>query len=165
MYNLPNNKNALLANIYIVKLIYLLTYIYSTSFVSFFCFTDSIISLNFHMLYNAFFGEYAKNETNSLFFFLSLSSVLAYRRARERENCKHRPGRPSPTSAILSPKGVLDWLSNVDTTTAELRNHVRHSTWSLIELSGISPALLWQPCARCPTPFRTKVSDSCRPCV
>jgi hypothetical protein len=55
-----------------------------------------------------------------------------------------------------SPKGVLDWLSNVDTTTAELRNHVRHSTWSLIELSGISPALLQQLAPNGPAPFQRK---------
>lgn len=31
-------------------------------------------------------------------------------------------------STILFPKGVLDWLSNVGTTTTELRNYVRYST-------------------------------------
>jgi len=85
----------------------------------------------------AFFGDYAKNETNSLFF-LPVIRACYWWGTREGE-LQASTRTPLSTSAILSLKGVLDWLSNVDTTTAELRNHVRHSTWSLIELSEILP--------------------------
>lgn len=126
-----------------VKLILLAHTCFYTRTSLLFHFANSCISLSFYMLYNVCVLRGICQERNkfSLLFFFPPATRARYRRARERENCKHRPGRPSPTSAILSPKGVLDWLSNVDTTTVELRNHVRHSTWSLIELSGISPAL------------------------
>lgn len=97
------------------------------------------------MLYNARVPRGICQERNkfSLLFFFPPCRALLPKGTREGE-LQASTRTPLSTSAILSPKGVLDWLSNVDTTTAELRNHVRHSTWSLIELSGISPALLQQ---------------------
>lgn len=131
------------------------------------CFTNCIILLNFYTCYItlAFLGEYAKNETNSLFFFFFLRAARCYWRARERENCKHRPGRPSlhprfspprvfstgyRTSTRQPPSYGITW----DTRPGASSNY---RGFRLPFCSNLRPMS--------PIPFLTKVSNDRRPRV
>lgn len=72
-----------------------------------------------------------KQNKFSLFFFLACATLA--RRAWLERDARTDPLSDPPR--FSSPK-ILDWLSNVGTTTIKLRNYVRYSTWSLIELSS-----------------------------
>jgi len=127
----------------IVKLFLFVHTHVSTRVLFLFCFINSIILLIFYVLYNVLRGICQERNKFSLLFFLSVARARLSENTREGE-LQASTRTPLSYPRFSSPKGVLDWLSNVDTTTAELRNHVRHSTWSLIELSEISLALLRQ---------------------